>query len=184
MCRSPLKNETFCQTPSQHSCTIQCLNCAEETHLFFSVDIVYVLEPQLLCNSMRFGSHMQIVTHGNDLWDSISSRSIFLAEVRLANMLIFPVTAFPQVGQWGNAILGQKKARVISPLAQLVRKDVSPSSASPVGNTWIMTCQQPQRCLVLVQLQAEMEICNLYHKDVKAKNTCKNNIPAFFCKRT
>ena len=112
--------------------------CRRNT-LVFSVDAVYVLEPQLLCNSMRFGSHMQSMTHGNALWDSVSSRSVFLEEVGLADELSFPFLAFPQVGQRGSAFLtGQKKNRIISPPAQLAHKDVSPPRPpSPVGNTWV-----------------------------------------------
>lgn len=29
------KIKSFCQRPSHHNSAIQCLNCAEETHLFF-----------------------------------------------------------------------------------------------------------------------------------------------------
>lgn len=78
------------------------------------------------------------MTHGNVLWDSRPTTSVFSEEVELANKLSFPFPAFPQVGQQGSTfLLGQKKNKAISPPAGLVLKDVSPSPASPVGNTWM-----------------------------------------------
>lgn len=81
---------------------------------------------------------LQTVTHGNALWDSAPSRIVFSEEVGLANKFTFPFPALPQVGQQGSTfLLRQKKNRAISPPAGLVHKDVSPSLASPVGNTWM-----------------------------------------------
>lgn len=68
----------------------------------------------------------------------LSPGGFFSEEVGLANKLSFPFPAFPQVGQKGSTfLLGQKKNRAISPPAGLVHKDVSPSPAPPVGNTWL-----------------------------------------------
>lgn len=78
---------------------------------------------------------LQSTTHGNPLWDSAPSKSVFSEEVGLTKKPQFSFPAFPQVGQQGSTfLLEQKKNRAISPAAGFIHKDISPS---PVGNTWM-----------------------------------------------
>lgn len=96
----------------------------------------------------------------------------------------FSLSSIPSGRTTGECTLpgAEEKTVTILPV-QLLHKDVSPSPASPAGNTLVHARDMSVATeAVLVQLQAEMEMCNPYHKARNAKNTCKTNTPAFFCK--
>lgn len=157
--------------------------CRRRNMVVFSVDAVYVLEHQFLCNSMRFGPCMQSVSHGNALWDSVSSRSISLEEVGLANKPSFPFPAFPHVGQWGSALrLGQKKKQLPFRQFSSSTRMYPPPLLLLQGTPWpmLVTCQWPQRPYWYSFKQKwRCVICTI---KLTMQRTCKTNTPAFFCK--
>lgn len=186
-CRSPLKNESFCQRPSQHDCTIQCWSCAEAACCVFRGCSLRPGAPI----TMQF--NVLWVTHAKcDPWECfvgqcfLQKHFLLRDNKGLANKLSFPFPAFPKVRQQASAfLLAQMKNRGLSPPVWLAHRDVCPSPTSPVGNIWIhahdMSAAREGFC---AGTASSRNGGNFYHKAYKAKNTCTDNIPAFFCKRT